>query len=156
MSVYISYITPISLYILCCIDKYFLVRLSRALCAIGLVRSLCGGLCGRLVRLACAVAYAEWFSWLFSWFCFGLCGGLCAISRWLMAGRLMVHKPLRKLFARRNCLCGLWCVLGLLRERLRLAYAKISVMEILFDATQYIYIYMIAYLFIYVRPPIMG
>lgn len=44
-----------------------------------------------------------------------------------MSGRLMVHKTLRKLalIARRNGLCGLWCLVGSLREWLRLAFVNI-------------------------------
>ncbi len=95
--------------------------------------------CAELMRRLMRPAYARQFRRA------SLCGRLMRLSRWLMAGRLMVHKPLLKLFARRNCLCGLWCVLGLLRERLVLACAYFFSVEILFSATQYIYIYIFIY-----------
>ena len=85
-------------------------------------------LCGLwlwLVRPACAPQAPCWlvrngfpdFFLILFW----LVRRLVRHGRWLVAGRLVVHKPLRKLIARRNGLCGLWCVVGLLREWLRLA-----------------------------------
>ena len=124
----------IYIYILCCTEQNCLVRPSRGLCATGLVRlvavACAAGLCASnsVEQLACA-------------------GGLCATSPWLVVGRLVVRKPLRKLIARRNCLCGLWCVLGLLREWLVPACAEIVRCFFQCD-TVYIYIYI--YLYIYI------